>query len=431
MTTREQLEIEQSELREVCNTMALRVAGGEELTDEEKTDLDTKGKRLVEIEPALRAAIQADEQVTETIARQEWNSEQLELIDISRKATLTGYITQALQRGALEGPEKELNEALNMPMLSRGINFPTAMLSPAEPDPETGRIERADAVTSLSAVKAQSNLAGWIRRLFRSRACSRLGVTFESAMVGERTHAVVTGGSNAATVAQGASRPDTAKFTMSVVEMAPNRLTGAISWQVEDLARLPGLEAEIRNDVGNVFVEKMESEIWNGNAQLSTNGLLAGITNEFASDQASLTAAGATAATYRTEFAKLIDGLYAEMPSETNSVLATSIYTHIMNLAEADLRMLALDTLKGQGWNISSSLYVDATAQQPASGKPWAISSKARGRERTCVAAAWPSIGLILDEITQAAKGEVILTLLALWDFAIIRQDNWVRHKRK
>ena len=50
-----------------------------------------------------------------------------------------------------------------------------------------------------------------------------------------------------------------------------------------------------------------------------------------------------------------------------------------------------------------------------------------RGVGRNAVAAVWEGLELIRDPYSGAAKGQVALRAIALWDFAILRADAFKR----
>ena len=436
MTVKQKLEIEQSELRETLNAYAGDIQSGkaEEWTDEEKTqkrsDYETQSNRLTEIEPALRAAIQAESDATQTIERGDFDQEAMELRALSEEAQLSEFVgASLLGRGDVEGKERELLQALHIKPTGQGITIPLFMLIPSGEIEANGKQvhQRADTVTSLASVKNQIHMGSYLQRVFREKACLHLGVTLESAMIGESNHTVITGGTQGGTVARAAGL-DANAVTMSVVNLDPHRITARVIWETIDVARLPQLESQIRHDIGMVFATAMEKEIWDGDAgsELTTQGLKGGIIAT-----GNITDLGTplsrTAAQMRTDMADTVDGLYATSPKDVKVVAATLAYNTWLNEAESALRQLTLSVLAQQGYDIISSLYVDDGAAL-ASGDTYAIASKANGLTNAFTVAIWPTMNMVIDHYTKAREGQVILTLNGMWDEAMIREANFHKY---
>ena len=433
MTVKQNLEIEQSKLREKLNAYAAEIESGKsaDWTEEDKTtrrsDYEEQSGRLTEIEPALRAAIQAEAKATETIDRGEFDQEEIELRALSEDAQLSEFVgASLLGRGDVEGKERELLQALNIKPSGAGITVPLFMLIPP------GKVEveghqshhRADTVTALATVKNQVHMGSYLQRVFREKACMHLGITMESAMIGESNHTVITGGTQGGTVARAAGL-DANAVTMSVINLDPHRITARVIWETIDVARLPQLESQIRHDIGMVFATAMEKEIWDGDAgtELTTQGLKGGVTaaGNITSVATPLTR---TAVQMRTDMAATVDGLYATSPKDVKVVAATLAYNTWMNEPETALRQLVLSVLRQQGYDIISSLYVDDGATL-ASNDVYAFASQANGLPNAFTVAVWPTMSMVIDHYTKAKEGQVILTLNGMWDQAMIRQANF------
>ena len=435
MTVKQDLEIEHSKLRQWLNEYSTDIQSGkcDEWTDEEKTqkreDFQTKSNRMTELEPALQAAIMAEADATETIERGEFDEEAKELRALAEDAQLSEFVSASLLgRGDVEGKERELLQALNIKPTGQGITIPLFMLIPPGEVEEDGKqvLQRADTVTSLAAVKNQVHMGSYLQRVFRKKACLHLGVTMESAMIGESNHTVITGGTQAGTVERN-SGLDANQVTMSVINLDPHRITARVIWETIDVARLPMLESQIRHDIGMVFATAMEKEIWDGddNDELTTQGLKGGITTAAHIDSNN-TPATRTAVQTRGDIAACIDGLYATSPRDVKMVAATLIYNTWLNLADAAIDELTLNTLMQQGYDIISSLYVDTGSL--ASGNTYAIASRANGLPNAFTVAVWPTMAMVIDHYTKAKQGQVILTLNGMWDCAMIREANFRRY---
>ena len=108
MTARQRLQLEQSEKRQKINE--LLAVKPEELTEEQRADMDTLTKRMQQIEPELRAAIVAEGE-EETRAAGEFNqgdSESAEVRGLLRRGQ-SGRLYGA--SGRRRGPDRRRGRA--------------------------------------------------------------------------------------------------------------------------------------------------------------------------------------------------------------------------------------------------------------------------------------------------------------------------------
>ena len=421
MTVLQKLQVRQSELRQRTNELLDKE---QQLTAEESTELDKAVRELQELEPKLRAAIVAQNDSSEDLVKKgeddgaesegddDLDAEQRELQELSGRVRLSSYVSAALSQRNVDGAESEFSQALKAPVGDGHI--PMAML--LEPK------ERADAATSFAAADVPRTPGRFLARVFQEMAARWLGITFESVPVGERVHTVLTGGVDPDTVARAAAH-DADAATISTQIMEPNRLTARYLFAVEDVARLPQLEARLRTDLSMAMGDQMDDQIFNGNAQLTSNGL----SNALVAGQTETVAAfdAATADDLHEDVLSAIDGVYAPMLEDVRLVMDSDPYKQIKRKANAQVQMFLYDILKAQGLKMKSSNHVAGGAL--AAGDKWAYASRGRGLAGAAVVAVWPSLQLIRDPYTAAAKGQVALTVIQLWDFALIRADNFRR----
>lgn len=416
MTPLQKLQVRQSELRQRTNELLEK----DELTAEEAAEMEKSVRELQDIEPKLRAALVAqrtgdeadaekDEAESEETRDDDVDAETRELQDVAGRAQLTVFTAQALNQRSIDGAEAELAQALKLPV--DGGHIPLLML--LEPK------ERVDAVTDLNAADAPVSSGRFLARVFTTSVARWLGITFESVPVGERVHTVLTGGVTAETQARAAEH-DAEAATVSTTTMDPHRIVARYLFALEDIARLPQLEARLRQDMSMALASEMDDQIFNGNAQLSSNGLQA-----LAAGQTEAVAAFGTAEAdgLHEDVLTAIDGVYATMLSDVRLAMDSAAIKKIKRLANSDVQMFLYDILKAQGLAMNSSNHIAGGAIE--AGDKWAYASKARGRDGAAVAAVWPSLQLIRDPYTEAAKGQVALTIVQMWDFALIRAQNF------
>ena len=442
MTLRQRLEIARSELAQQINSRLLVRADGGELTEEEENELKAWTAKADQLEEDYRSAVRAEALMVNeareqhaagnpipsaaAIVGQANEREANELADISNRAQIWPFLAQALRGVQISGAEAELCQALNIRAGGQYTEIPWPMLF-APGEDQQGVNMRVDAITSLSAKQPTLTLVNWLDRVFYSAASMWLGVTFESARIGDLAHIVVTGGSTAAYKARG-TQQDSSAYAFDVEEMKPVGLTARYIFQREDIARIPMLESHIRRDLSAVVVNQVEQAIFEGDSGLSS---ATGIIGALAAGQTEAIAyvAATTGQQIRDALITAVDGRYAEMPSDVRILFATAAGNRVANLAEASLDRLTLAVLKEIGYMCHSSARVKADAID-AANDVWAFASKARGLPGAAVVAVWPTVSLINDPFTKAGEREVILTATQLGDVKMIREDNFRRFRK-
>lgn len=438
MTHLQRLQVRQSELRQRVNELL----GVEQLSEEQQTELDSATTELQGIEPKMRAAILAAEEGAEEgdedgdedgqQRADELDAELREAQAIAGRARLGRYVAAVMGGAQITGAEAELNQALGM----RADQIPLVMLVPCDAEDEGipgQRAEdaptyyRADAVTDLNALDVPRTPGRFLARVFPLNAARFLGVTFESVPVGDRVHTVFGSGATADTVARGAEK-DAEAAALSAVVMSPNRITARYLFEIEDVGRIPQLESRLRQDLSMSMSAQLDNAIFNGDDQLTTpQGLkaLVGVQNQELS--------GYTAAKFGDVFDEakvLLDGDYAAMFSDCRLVWAAAAFRDKGLLAYSDTIPTRLyEHLRSLGLGQTTTTHIAGDAV--AVNDPWAFGSRGRGRDGAAVAAIWPSMQLIRDPYTQAAKGQVALTAIQLWDFALIRAANFIHFEAK
>ena len=247
MTKRQKLQIEQSELRQKINALL----GLDELTDEQRAEMEAHTKRAQELEPELRAAI-VSEGAEEAEARGQFGNtgdgEQRARLELRSRCRVANYFTAALEMRAVNGVEAEFNQEEKI-----GLDrFPLELLAPVE--------ERA-----TTATDSVENQQSWLDRLFAQTAAARLGVTMRSVAPGVASFPITTAGATGAQRAKEEAAA-AAAWTVGVTELKPTRDAVHATFVMEDAARLPGLEDALTRDLGAALTDAIDKAIFVGDA---------------------------------------------------------------------------------------------------------------------------------------------------------------------
>ena len=389
------LQLEQSEKRQKINDLL----GKDELTDEERAELDTLTKRMGEIETELRAALTADE-ADETRAREQFGE---------------------VQRGASETPEaremRRLVEGANV-----GLIFNAAIEHRASIEGETGELQAElglganqvplDLIETRAVTPAPADTGASqqpiVMPVFAGGDAAFLSVSQPRVPVGDAVYPVLT-----TRPAVGGPHKDSTEvaetngaFTADVLE--PSRLQASFFWRRTDAARFAGMGEALRMALNSGLSEAMDQEV----------------VDQIVTDVAR-TDAGAvdTFATYRNKLVYgRLDGRFASGEGDIRILTGAATVSHMAGLYRGNnADDSALDSIR----RISGGVRVSALVAAVAANKQDAIVR--RGTRPDGVAPIWEGVRLVPDEITLAKKGEIQVTAVMLAAFKVTRAAGFAR----
>ena len=406
MTSRQRIELEQSERREAVNGLLAQ----DNLSEEDRSKLAEHTKRLQELEVELRAAIVAEGEQTREAPVSPLTPEQRELADLRGRVSLGQYIANAAEGRAAEGAEAEYSQALEL----RANEIPLRLFAPP-----------VEMRTTTSANNTERPRR-WIDRLFAGSQARYLGVTFDSVPVGQATYTVTTAGGTPAMRAKEQAAAD-ASWTIGTTTMEPKRLSVHYSFTIEDTARIPGLEQALRRDMRMAMTERMDHAVFNGDdGATGTDADITGFFDAAGTVERTLTQANKllypeTLAT----LAALLDGRAAERLEDLRIVSSVPYNTLLLSTsANANRNETLAQVLRANGLSWRSRADVDDAT---TAGKRLAAVGLANGITGAAVAAMWPGVSMIRDMYTGAKSGQVQLTMHALWDLAFPRASNFAK----
>lgn len=420
-----------SETRERVNRLMAKPTG--ELTEEERAALDADTDALLELEREYRTAV-AEEAAAdaEADAQRARDGEGGELRQLQERVRVGRYMTAAVQDRRLDGAEAEFNEARGI--ADTGIvQLPFELLAPAEVRTE----HRADAPVNIGPTMSDPLRPGrWLSRLFSPTRAGYLGITTESVASGAVEHYIFAS-SNAAVMRARGEAVDAVAATVTALQMKPKRMAGRYVYRVEDAAQMDRLEPGLRNDLAMVMSLGMDFKIFQGDTGASgTDADIAGLVADAGvhplSPVVSRDQHGVVFEKMLDALASLIDGVRAAGPGDVQTLVGLGLNIELLTRQFIATEVDSMgEVLRRRGFD-----YQTATTDQLGTGSDTtpipdgqlvAFGSLARYREGAAVAAVWPSVSLIRDPYTGAAKGEVAVTATALWDFKIIRANQFFK----
>ena len=414
------LQVRMSELR----TEIRALQDKNELTDKERGKLDKAVNGLMTAETQFRAAL-AEESAAELEIRNggKGDPETKERMKLEERARVGNYLAAAARGSSIDGVEKELNEAWGLGTVAGHVTIPTELVCR---DMDAPVEERADAVTAPGIENPVRKGRFLDRILGGDSFASRVGVTFDNVPVGVASHVLMTGGTTAQQLSAGEAI-DAGAGTFTLKEIRPSRQSARYVWRVEDLAKLEGLEAALRRDIRRVMAIKMDTAIFDGDdnptaAADDITGLVdaAGV---HVATAVARTASGVTFESLLSSFAGLLDGLHAKTPADVATVFGPGLNQELIKgfpvQTEATTAKKVLSDI-GFMYGVNDRM----SAETPVKASTLiGVGSRAGYRQGAAVAAMWPVMQAITDPYSGAAKGEIALTVHALWNFEIVRPD--------
>ena len=394
MLQSQKLQLEMSEKRKEINAMLDKIDADEGYDADAHAALN---QEYVTLDNRYQTALINEAEELDKTPTDDLDAEGKETRGLEHRVSVSSYLLALLEERPLDGPEAELNTALE---LGGGHVMPYAALMSA-----------ADKVEHYAATSAPDNadvvVNNVLGRVFAASSASYLGVNFVSVPAGASNFPVLTGGVAPAFAAKGGDADQTAaSFTAHVLD--PKRLTAQYLIRVEDINKFRMMEQALTADLGGAIEEALDAQVINGDgAGANVTGFIHELT-----DPTNPTAV-ATFADYASARAQLVDGKYAQSEDDVRIVVGANTYRHASGIYQTGSGVSALSRLNPR---------VSAHIPAPASNIQKAVASRSMGR---AVVAMWPGIALVRDNVTRARQGEIIITATPLYNFQVLDESGY------
>lgn len=390
MTTRQRLELRQSEIRQRLNELAAI----DEPSDDERSELDRLRTEYRDLEPRLQAAIIAE---ADDPGHSETDDAQgRELRSMLAEFNPGNVFAAAVEKRATDGREAEIQQHFGIGAHALPI--------------EALRIEER-AVTPAPA-DTGANQAEIVQPVFATGDAAFLGAFMPIVPVGEAVYPVLesrpaVGGPHADSTAVGET---TGAFDAAALE--PQRLQASFFYRRTDAARFAGMGEALRIALNEGLRESIDAQVV---AQVET----------VARPNPGGDAGGLD--TYSTLLSRLIygriDGRFATGEGDLRLLVGNQTLAFASGLYRSPQagEMSAAEKLR----SLAGGLRVSAHVPAVAANKQDVIVR--RGNRRDLVIPTWRGISLIPDEITRANVGEIAITAVLLAAFKVIRAAGFDR----
>ena len=394
------------------------------LSDEQRAELDGVETGTPDLERQLRAAtiaVETEESeqraAGEAASQPAGDAETRERAELRAKVKLGSYVSAAMEQRSAAGAEAEYNAAIGI----GGNRFPLELLAPPER-------RAADEDRAATAADTATMPRTWLDRLFSGTASQAVGVTMESVPVGASSHPVTTAGATSAQRGKSQVASDAA-WTIGVTELKPKRNVVRLLFNIEDAARIPGLESALTRDLRMALTEGVDRAIFLGDDTADPNaGDIVGLTTAAGLVEKSITQANKIQGSNVLQaFAELVEGKAAMMPGDLKAVFAVgsnTLWSHTLANTGASVDTTIAEFLRRFGLQWMTRGEIETATDD---GDVAAFVGLGRGLDGAGVAGIWEAGELIRDPYSGAAKGEIALTLCYLWDFGLPRASNFAR----
>ena len=364
------------------------LSGISDLTEEHRAEIEVLSAEYKDLEIRGRAAAIARE--GEIMTPGTPDPDKAELIE---SASLSDVVGAAVEQRSTEGATRELQDELGLASNTIPLDLLEVRTTGVTPAPSD----------------VGSTQAPIIPAIFPMSVAAYLGIPQPRVGVGERTYTVLSTSATPGTPAKGADQDhSTGAFTASVLD--PKRIQASMFFAVEDRARLAGLSEALRMNLNEALMDKLDEVV--------VDDLLTGTT---------LTQDAATAAdtfgTYRSRYGyDHVDGRRAGTVGDLRIAVGSPTYSSM----STKFRGASSDQ------DVLQALMAETGGVRVTAHAPTVASSKQDGVVRIgsrmdAVTPIWEGVRLIVDEVTQAKAGEIVLTAVMLYAHEVLRVGGFAR----
>ena len=385
MKESQKISVRKSEVRSELAALAEQAT----LSKEDSESVDTLRGELATLEKRWRAAIAAED--TAPVA-----PETRELSALTQDASLGRALKSIAEMRALDGAEGELQSECGL----SGNSIPWQLL------------ERR-AVSPAPTDVAETMDSSILGRVFPMSSLDFINAERIMVDAAERIFPVLTAGAEPASVAKDAVVDETAGAWETTV-LSPKRLGASILIRREDTSVFPQLEASLRMDLSEAINAQMDKEI---------------MAEVFKSSSPKIPApTGATSVVnFATGLALAtggIDGERASMLTDVKLLVGSETYRKFAELERST--GAAVDLLEYLGMR-TGGVKVSARIAAPDNANNRQECLRINGMYRSIVVPTWQGMQATVDSVSLANRGQIRIVLDCLYNYAILRGDDYTR----
>ena len=398
----------------------------DELSEEQRSELDQIERGTPDLERQIRAAVIAvedGERDAETRSIEHPDAEMRERLELRSKAMLTNFLLAAARGRMVDGAEAELQAAAGI----NGHGIPLELWE--VPSPETRRQDDGRETRAVTPAPGTVgvNLDPIRPAVFANSIAPRLGIEMPRVGTGTYATATITGSQTTEAKAKSAAIDATAG-SLTVTTATPKRVSARLELTLEDIAAIgqENFEAILRENLALALSDQLDDQAINGNG---TAPNLSGIFQRLTDPTAPTAVAGFD--DFVAAFAGGVDGLWANTVKEVAIVAGVETYRlSARTFRDATGQDLGDKAFSDYAMAMYGGWWTNSRMPDPASNIQQAILYRkgrsmlgGAGAMRTAVCPHWNVID-IDDIYSGSGKGERYFTMHVLLGDVILVQPN-------
>ena len=290
----------------------------DDLSDEQRSELDEIEKGTPDLERQIRAAVigvEDEEKAAETTKANEPDGELRERRELRSRASLTEFLMARMQGRLVQGPEAELSKAAE----TRDGTIPLELWD----TPDTIEQRQTDTVTAAPGTVGV-NLDRIRPAVFANSIAMRLGIEMPRVQSGSYASATISSSLTATAEAKG-GRADATAAAFTVTSVTPKRISARLAIAIEDIAAVgqQNFESILRENLSLVLSDQLDDQVINGNGSAPN---LTGVFQRLTDPGAPTAVADFDA--YASAHAGGVDGLWANTIKDVSIVVGAETYRH-------------------------------------------------------------------------------------------------------
>ena len=252
----------------------------DELSDEQRGELDTIERGTPDLERQVRAAtvaLEDEEKEAETRAATEPDAGQRERIELRSKAMLSNYLMNAARGRMADGAEAELQSAAGI----SGHGIPLELWDVAQTERRRAEDEREVRAITPSPGTVGVNLDPVRPAVFANSIAPRLGIEMPRVMSGTFASGTITTSQTATALAKSAAAVGNAG-AITVATATPKRISARLELTLEDIAAIgqANFESILRENLSLALSDQLDDQAINGNGTApNLAGIFQGLTD--------------------------------------------------------------------------------------------------------------------------------------------------------
>ena len=328
-----------------------------------------------------------------------------ELRALTKKANVGDVLSSVMERRVTTGATAELQQHFGI----GSHQVPLEMLRI-----DRGVEERAAATVPGSIGDASQ--AEVISPVFASGDGAFLGIERPTVAVGDSSFPLLSTRPTVAGPFSDSSDAAQTDATFVANSLSPERLQASYSYRRSDAARFAGLDSSLRLALNSGLTEKLDQQVING-----SSGLLNG-TNLSNNTVSALT----SWLQYldRMLYGR-VDGRFARSPADVRILLGTAVYSHLSSLYRAnETDETASERLAARSGGLMVSPHVPGLASKRQNVLMRLGMERGAGTQPL-----WQGVSLVVDEVTRATQGEIVVHAILLANFAITDSSRFFKQQ--